>query len=221
MKNNLPPGQYEINEFPRFGLLKYAKRYRSKFDPLDILISGNVQNTIRIATEDLNALPRIQQTSDFHCVTTWTKCDQQWSGFRFIDFYETIVKQKALPSKESISVHFKSQDGFRSCLPLSDLLADDVLLADSLDGVPLTAKHGAPLRLITPAHYGYKSIKHLKAIEFWPDDSGFQPPAFRFMNHPRGRVEFEERGRWIPGWCLRYLYRLLVKPTITIFKRTM
>jgi len=118
-------------------------------------------------------------------------------------------------------VLFRSQDGFRSILPLSDLLADDVILADRLDGEPLSAKHGAPLRLITPAHYGYKSAKHLTAIEFWPDERKFKPPMFRFMSHPRARVEFEERGLWFPGWFLRYLYRPLIKSTVKLFENTM
>ena len=77
---------------------------------------------------------------------------------------------------------------------MADLLNRDVLLADQLDGRPLTARHGAPLRLVMPAHYGYKNAKHLKAINFCQDQSDFQPPAFRFMGHLRGRVAAEERG---------------------------
>jgi DMSO/TMAO reductase YedYZ molybdopterin-dependent catalytic subunit len=50
-------------------------------------------------------------------------------------------------------------------LLLSDLLAAEVLLADILDGLPLSMEHGAPLRLVAPAHYGYKSVKHLSGIE--------------------------------------------------------
>lgn len=221
MHNKLPPGQYIIDDFPRFGLSTYAKRYKADFDSVNLLISGDVKKQVRVSAEDLKALPRIQQTSDFHCVTTWTKQDVHWGGVLFSDFYEMIVKPMAMPAKKAVFVIFRCQDGFRSCLPLADLLANDVLLADSLEGEQLTAKHGAPLRLVTPAHYGYKNSKHLNAMEFWPDESKFRPPMFRFMSHPRARVEFEERGRWFPGWVLRYLYRLLVKSTIRLFERTM
>ncbi len=100
-------------------------------------------------------------------------------------------------------------------------MSDDVLLADTLGSSALPAKHGAPLRLVAPAHYGYKNAKHLKAIEFWRDKSRFRAPAFRFMDHPRARVAFEERGRGVPGWLLRFLYRPLVKPTMRLFERSM
>lgn len=219
--NTLPPGQREISHFPRFGLWKYAYRFRKKFDPLEIMISGDVQHSITINTEDLNSLPRVEQKSDFHCVTTWTKTGLLWSGFRFNDFYDVLVQAKVNPSKEAKLVVIRGQDGFRASLPLDDLRCKDVLLADMLDGIPLSAEHGAPLRLIAPAHYGYKSVKHLQGIEFWEEDSKFRPPAFGFMDHPRARVIFEERGRGISGWLLRILYRPLVQPTIQLFKRGM
>ncbi len=217
----LPPGQHEIDHFPRFGLSKYAKRFKTEFEPFKLVVSGDVQNPITVGTDDLESLPRVQQESDFHCVTTWTKKGLLWSGFRFSDFYKTIVQPKAQPSEHAEVVIFKSQDGYRTTLLLTDLMSEDVLLADTLDSEPLSAKHGAPLRLVAPAQYGYKSVKHLKAIEFWQDESRFRPPAFRFMGHPRGRVAFEERGRGVPGWLLRILYRPLVKPTIRKFEHAM
>ena len=158
---------------------------------------------------------------DFHCVTTWTKKGLRWSGFRFSDFYQRIVQPKAQPSEDAKLIIFRSQDGYRASLPLSDLLAEDVLLADILDDMPLSAVHGAPLRLVAPAHYGYKSAKHLKAIELWRDENKFRGPTLRFMVHPRARVALEERGIGIPGWLLRVLYRPLVKPTIRQFERAM
>ncbi len=220
-QDKLPPGQREIDQFPRFGLSKYARRFRTEFEPFELVVSGDVQNPITVRTDDLESLPRVQQKSDFHCVTTWTKKGLIWNGFRFSDFYRALVQPKAQPSEQMEVVIFKSQDGFRASLPLTDLLSTDVLLADTLDGTPLSAKHGAPLRLVAPAHYGYKNVKHLNAIELWHDESRFRAPAFRFMNHPRARVAFEERGRGVPGWLLRILYRPLVKPTIRQFERAM
>ena len=218
---NLPPGQRAIDSFPRFGLPKYARRFQEKPAHLQLRIAGDVQNQIILSSEELNSLRRIERASDFHCVTTWTKQALLWGGFRFIDFYETIIQTKVQPAADAKLVIFRSQDGFRASLPLADLLADDVLLADTLGQAPLSAKHGAPLRLVAPAHYGYKHVKHLKAIEFWQDDRTFRPPAFRFMNHPRARVAFEERGKGIPGWLLRLLYRPLVQVIIRHFERSM
>ena len=104
---------------------------------------------------------------------------------------------------------------------LEDLLAPDVLIATMLDGEPLSVAHGAPLRLVAPAHYGYKSVKHLSRIEIRTDESRFRPAAFRFMDHPRARVALEERGRGLPGWLLRRLYRPLVAPTAAHFARAL
>jgi len=110
---------------------------------------------------------------------------------------------------------------YRACLLLEDLLAEDVLLADQLDGAPLSVEHGAPLRLIAPAHYGYKSAKHLSGLDFLLDPSGHRTAALKFMEHPRARVALEERGRGVPGVLLRYLYRPLISMTVRRFARTM
>ena len=75
---------------------------------------------------------------------------------------------------------------------------------------------------MSPAHYGYKNLKHASAIELWHDDSHFRSPAaVRFMIHPRARVAYEERGSGVPGWLLRYLYRPLARPGIWLFRRTL
>ncbi|MBC7984424.1 MAG: molybdopterin-dependent oxidoreductase, partial [Candidatus Obscuribacterales bacterium] len=97
----------------------------------------------------------------------------------------------------------------------------DVLLADTLNDAPLSIEHGAPLRLVAPAHYGYKNVKHLSQIEFWRDRGDYRPSALRFMDHPRARVAFEERGQIFPGWFLRYLYRPLIDSTVKQFSKAM
>ena len=101
---------------------------------------------------------------------------------------------------------------------------DDILLATEIREIqPLSVAHGAPMRLIAPAHYGYKSVKHLKRIEFADDLSGLKAPArfLKFLFHPRGRVDLEERGEYVPGWALRYLYRPLIARTRKKFETAM
>jgi DMSO/TMAO reductase YedYZ molybdopterin-dependent catalytic subunit len=216
----LPPGQYELDKFPRFGLSQFANRFPKETDKIQLKIDGNVENPL-IISDELKELPRIDQISDFHCVTTWTRKSLCWSGFRFSDFFHQIVVPKTKPKSEAVFVIFRCQDGYMSSLPLADLLADTVILADSLDGNPLTIEHGAPLRLVAPDHYGYKNAKHLRGIEFWVDNRKYKTKALWFMDHPRARVALEERGRGFPGWLLRYLYRPLVLPTIWLFRRAL
>jgi len=218
--NALPPGQYEFESFPRFGLRKFAYRFPKDTARIELKVGGDVGEPITLADEIL-ALPRVDQTSDFHCVTTWSRRDQRWSGFRFRDLYQRLVVPRARPHDGATFVIFKSQDGYATQLPLEDLMADDVLLADRLNGEPLGVEHGAPLRLVAPAHYGYKNAKHISTIEFWRDESHFRSPALKFMDHPRARVALEERGIGVPGVVLRYLYRPLVRPAAWLFRHAL
>lgn len=216
----LPPGQRARPDFPRFGLNQFAGRFPTETDRIAIQILGEVAETVTLSDE-IRSLPRVEQVSDFHCVTTWSSRNLRWSGWRFADFFEQLIVPRAKPAAGARFVILRGQDGARSSLPLEDLLAPDVLLADQLHGEPLSLAHGAPVRLVAPAHYGYKSAKHLSRLEFWSDDRKFRPSAFRFMDHPRARVALEERGRVFPGWFLRYLYRPLVGPTVRLFQKAL
>jgi DMSO/TMAO reductase YedYZ molybdopterin-dependent catalytic subunit len=217
---NLPPGQRETESFPRFGLIPFAVRFPTALGAAQVQIAGDVRTPVTVGSE-LERIARVEQCSDFHCVTTWTRRGLHWSGIRFSDFYQQIVVPLADPPADAAFVVLRGQDGARSSLPLEDLLAPDVLLADRLDGEPLSIAHGAPLRLVAPGHYGYKSVKHINRIEFWRSSARYKPVGFRFMDHPRARVANEERGRWVSGWILRYLYRPLIRPTALRFERAL
>ena len=215
----LPPGQRERATFPRFGLVPFARRFPYQADRIELKIRGHVANEIAISTH-FDSLERIEQRSDFHCVTTWSCRGLSWSGVRFADFYTQLVKPLARPSEDIALVVMCGQDGYHSSLPLDDLLAEDVMLADRLNGAPLGIEHGAPLRLIAPAHYGYKCVKHIRAIEFWSAEYRYRPVGFAFMAHPRARVAHEERGLW-PARLLRWMYRPLIAPTVRRFEKAM
>ena len=214
--HDLPPGQVEVEDFPRFGLGKFAFRFPANTSHVELAVEGDIEIPL-VLREEVTALPRVDQVSDFHCVTTWTKRALQWSGFRFGDFYESIVKPKAKPRPGADLVVLRSQDGYDQSLPLEDLLAPDVLLADRLDGRPLSVAHGAPIRLIAPAHYGYKNLKHVRSIGFWRDARAYRFAGPRFMDHARARVALEERGR-MPAWLLRRIYPALVPPVRWLFR---
>lgn len=220
MSTPLPPGQFALDEFPRFGLGKFAHRFPATPERIAFEIGGDVEQPLKIERQFAD-LPRTELRADFHCVTTWSVHDRQWSGVPFTAFYETIVRPQARPMVGAELVVFRGEDGYCSSLPLEDVLKEGVLLADRLDGAGLGIDHGAPLRLVAPAHYGYKNVKHITRIEFWRDRRAyrFPFPYPKLMDHPRARVAHEERGRWLPGWALRCLYRMLVPFSIRNFKR--
>lgn len=217
----LPKGQRERSTFVRFGLTPFAKRFPAITDRIAITVSGLMAQPIEIDAAALNTLERIEQTCDFHCVTTWSYRNLLWSGFAFKQVYDKLIAPKIIPNADVQLMIVKGQDGARTTLQLEDALAADVILADRLNGEPLGIDHGAPVRLVSPAQYGYKSVKYVHKIELCADDATFRPAAFRFMDHPRARVADEERGRVFPGWLLRYLYRPLIAPTVRLFERTL
>jgi DMSO/TMAO reductase YedYZ molybdopterin-dependent catalytic subunit len=220
MNGLLPKGQQARADFPRFGLTPYAYRFPRQVETIRLRVSGDVLDAENLDAP-LAGLPRVEQVSDFHCVTTWSCRGLCWGGVRFADFYARRIAPLIADGAQVNMVVLRGQDGYRTTLPLADLLAADVLLADTLDGQALTVEHGAPLRVVAPAHYGYKSLKHLSHLEFHQGTPKVRPAAFAFMDHPRARVALEERGRWLPGWLLRRVYRMLIKPTAARFARAM
>ncbi len=210
-QRTLPPGQLLHTSFDRFGLGWFANKFPVSPDTLRFSIAGDVENPITVDSA-LTELPRVEQVSNFHCVTTWSVLDLKWSGYRFSDLYKEVVLPLAKPQANADFVVLKGQDGYRTCMHLPDLLAADVLLADTLNGEPLGIAHGAPLRIVAPAHYGYKNMKHLAAIEFWTNRRNyrFPFPYPGFMDHPRARVALEERAQLLPSFLIRYLYRALI-----------
>ena len=218
MSTPLPPGQREAAEFHRFGLTQFAQRFPKETSSCALEVVGSVTRQLHL-TDALQGLPRVEQVCDFHCVTTWSYRALRWEGVRFLDFYTQVLQPQAAPQASATLVALRGQDGARTGMLLEDLLAPDVLLADSLNGQPISVDHGAPLRLIAPAHYGYKSVKHLSRIEFREPASGYRVSGLSFMDHPRARVAQEERGRVLPGWLLRYLYRPLIPGTVSRFAK--
>jgi DMSO/TMAO reductase YedYZ molybdopterin-dependent catalytic subunit len=218
----LPPGQRLIGGFPRFG--KHLAR-PAPLVPADPVISvrGAVREAVDVQLATLAALPRRALRADFHCVAGWSATNLCWEGVPFEALYRTIIEPALLPGAKITHVVFHGLDGFRSVVWLQDALEDGVLIADRLDGRPLDGDHGAPVRLVSPAQYGYISTKHLCRIEVHagePEDaraSGLSEWLLR--SHPRARVEAEERHGSLPGWLVRPFYRALKAPLLYLCAR--
>ena len=114
-------------------------------------------------------LPKTALTTDIHCVTAWSRYDNKWEGVSARDLL-AIVKPKAAAQH----VIFHSYDTYTTNVPLADFSADDVLLAWSWNGQPISREHGGPLRVVIPKLYFWKSAKWIKRIEF----SVFDKPGF-------------------------------------------
>src|SRR4051794_22005732 len=160
----LPPGQRELAEFPRFGIVEFAKRPLKSMDTR-LEISGALERSLILDADALATLSRLELTADFHCAAGWSHRGLRWSGYRFRDVWESLIVPHGKPSTQIEFAVLRGQDGYKTILALNYLLAPEVMIVDRLNDEPLSIEHGAPIRLIAPAHYGYKSAKHLHGIE--------------------------------------------------------
>jgi DMSO/TMAO reductase YedYZ molybdopterin-dependent catalytic subunit len=216
MTASLPPGQHLSSHFPRFGLPWYAHRTPATVPETRIELLGPDGARAVLEAADLDRLPAREQHTDFHCVTTWSRREVHWSGVPFREVYERQLAPRVDPAGTARFVRLRGVDGYADTLPLDDLLADDVLLALGLEGAPLPLEHGAPVRLVAPAHYGYKNVKHLDRIEL-RRTAGFPWPLS--LHHPRARVAHQERFRGLPPGPVARVYRLILRPNLWWFGR--
>jgi DMSO/TMAO reductase YedYZ molybdopterin-dependent catalytic subunit len=130
-----------------------------------LTLDGEVGKPAVLSWTQLNALPQVEDVSDFHCVTDWSKFDCRWGGVAFTTLYELVQ-----PKPEAKFVYFTSYDGYSANVPLAQCLDDDVLLATAFDGAPLTREHGGPARIIIPKLYAWKGAKFVQGITFLNED---------------------------------------------------
>lgn len=182
-EGRLPPGQSLTLKWP---VLHYGSIPR--FDPQtwDFRAYGRLQSPLNLSWDGFNTFPRVEHTSDFHCVTRWSRFDNHWTG---VAFREIVRRCQPLPGAKYVLVH--AEQGFTANVPLADLDREEVLLATHHDGEPLSADHGAPLRLIVPHLYAWKSVKWVRALEFLDHDA----PGFWEQNgyHMHGDPWKEQR----------------------------
>ncbi len=158
----LPPGQKLTEGFPVLDLgvqpeIPHAE-WRLKID-------GLVAKPAQLSWTEFHALAQVEDVSDFHCVTTWSKYDCRWGGVAFTTLYELVQ-----PAAEAKFVYFTSYDGYSTNVALEKCLDDDVLVATSFDGGPVPREHGGPARVIIPKLYAWKGAKFVNGITFLAED---------------------------------------------------
>ena len=161
-QDRLPPGQYLTQKWP---VLSYERTPKSLPTDWKLKITGSVENPFELNWEEFLALPRTKLVTDIHCVTTWSRYDNDWEG---VHIREILQRAKPLASAKFVMAH--SWTGYTTNLPLSDLDDDDVMIALKHDGENLTPEHGGPIRLLVPKLYFYKSAKWLDGLEFMESD---------------------------------------------------
>ena len=154
----IPPGQRLVKGWP---VLHYGAVPRFDEATWDFRVYGVVQHEYTLSYPELKTLGSTKIPADMHCVTGWTTLDNEWEGVSF-----RTLAERAVPKPEAAWVVAHCEHGYTSNLSLQAMLDDDVLLAWSNRGEPLTPEHGFPLRLVVPKRYAWKSAKWVRAVEF-------------------------------------------------------
>jgi DMSO/TMAO reductase YedYZ molybdopterin-dependent catalytic subunit len=187
LEGKLPPGQSLTLKWP---VLHYGSV--PNFDPKtwDLKIYGLVDSPLKLTWAEFNVLPKVQTTSDFHCVTRWSRFDNNWKGVAMQE-----ILRRVHPKVEASHVLLHAEQGYTANVPLTDLDRPEVLLATNHDGQPLTADHGYPLRLIVPHLYAWKSVKWLRGLEFLDHDvAGFwEQNGYHMYGDPWKEQRYRER----------------------------
>ena len=158
----IPAGQKQVVDFPVLDLGLEPDVSPTNWS---LRLFGLVEHELEFSWSTFNALPQAERTTDFHCVTRWSQLDMNWKG---VLARELIQRVRPLERAGFVTLH--GADEYTTNLPIEALLDDDVMLAHSVLGKPLTPEHGGPVRLVVPKRYAWKSAKWLTGIEFHEED---------------------------------------------------
>ncbi|MBW3562451.1 MAG: sulfite oxidase-like oxidoreductase [Actinobacteria bacterium] len=161
--DRVPPNQRLVTSWP---VLHTGRAPRIDLASWTFTCTGLVDgHRVRWTWEEFQQLPTVASTSDFHCVTGWSRLDNRWEGVRFRD-----VADAAGVDPAATHALILGANAYSANCDLPSPTADDVLFAWSHDGAPLTAEHGGPLRLVRPSRYAWKSVKWVTGVQFLDHD---------------------------------------------------
>ena len=176
-----PVGQTLTKKWP---VLDLGYHPNVSLDRWRLIIDGEVENPVWLTWQDFNHLPQTQDISDFHCVTTWSKLNMNWTGVRLLDLAALVV-----PKETATHIMCYGYDTYTTNISMEEALKPDVLLVHTYDGHPLPLEHGGPVRMITPQLYAWKGSKWIKRIQFLSEDKlgfweerGYSNTAYPWRN---------------------------------------
>jgi len=206
------------NNFYEFGLgkgdpAKYSGSFKPQ--PWNVTIDGEAEVTGTFGYEDIIGPHTIEERIyRLRCVEAWSMI-VPWNGIslgellkrfkptskaRYVAF-ETIVRPSEMPGQRAGVLDFPYVEG----LTIEEAMHPLTILATGVYGIDLPNQNGAPLRLIVPWKYGFKSIKSIVRISFtekqppttWseaaPSEYGFYANVNPEVDHPRWSQAKERR----------------------------
>ena len=183
--------------------------------PWQVEVTGLVNKPMLLSIEDIyRRYPQEERIYRLRCVEAWSMVIP-WIGFpiaallndaepqseaKYVKFI-TVYRPEEMRGQRSTILEWPYQEGLR----LDEAMHPLAILATGMYGKPLTNQQGAPIRLVVPWKYGFKSIKSVVTIELtdtipattWntaaPHEYGFYANVNPNVDHPRWSQASERR----------------------------
>ncbi len=195
------------------GVARLSKNFKTT--PWTIEVGGMVNNPKTYSVDDLLAkFGQQERVYRLRCVEAWSMVIP-WMGFELAGllnevepmasakyvYFETILDEKQMPGQKSGLYPWPYTEGLR----LDEAMHPLAILATGMYGKPLPPQDGAPIRLVVPWKYGFKSIKSIVKIELtdkqpatmWntiaSNEYGFYSNVNPEVSHPRWSQASERR----------------------------
>jgi sulfoxide reductase catalytic subunit YedY len=202
---------YEFT-FSKEGVAQLAQGFETR--PWSVEVGGLVTNPRTFDLADLLAYPQEERIYRMRCVEGWSMVIP-WIGFPLAKLleevgptgeaqyvrFETLYDPEQMPNQRAGTFPWPYVEGLR----LDEAMHDLTILAMGFYGKPLTPQTGAPIRLVVPWKYGFKSIKSIVKIDLvaempettWvnlaPHEYGFYANVNPNVSHPRWSQATERR----------------------------
>ncbi len=197
------------NNYYEFGTHKGIAQLAQQLEtrPWTVLLDGLVEKEQMVDVDTLiRAMPLEERLYRHRCVEAWSMT-VPWSGFplaALVDYakplsgakyirMETVLQEETMPGLRSSWYPWPYVEG----LTMAEATNELAFIATGMYGAPISKQNGAPLRLVTPWKYGFKSIKSLvrftftdkRPVGFWEEiqgsEYGFWANVNPEVSHPR------------------------------------
>ncbi len=209
----------EYTNFYEFSSSKDNWRHVENFkvSPWSFEVDGLCSKPQTFDMDDVYQSFSLQERAYRHrCVETWAMC-APWTGFPFHELLKLVEPKPAAkyvtiesfnrPDEAPAMQHTVYPWPYSEALSIEEATNELAFVATGIYGAPLPKQHGAPIRLVVPWKYGFKSIKSIVRITltesqpptFWnqlaPHEYGFEANVDPDVPHPR----WSQRTEWMLG----------------------
>ncbi len=193
----LPPGQFYTEKFPIYDI---TEDLDFDLDNYSFKIWGAGVEPVEFSLPELLELFQregVVLKANFHCVTKWSKENLEWEGIQTKKLLEL-----ANPPDDVVQVMAHCLEGYTTNVPIEYLWEEDSIVALKLNGQWLPKEHGAPLRLVVPQLYAWKSAKYLCGLEFQRELIGgfWEERGYHLIGEPWEEQRYTEPFEKIKAW---------------------